>query len=168
MTQQTIENYNKKLIDKDELKKYSLKLKESYENCINMFNSLSTNIGKHLLNDFPMNQNLYIYHNIVNNIIKKKPVEPISIFVVNVYSNDSYKESILNGDENFFRENRHENLTDNDEDRLKALFQFKSCWDQMNDYSKKFIKEAMKTLLNICEIYIEKKDDYNKIKKILK
>jgi hypothetical protein len=132
---------------------------------VEMFNSVCKQIGSHLLSKFPKNKNIHIYNDVVQDIIKKKPSEPISIFVVNIWANDDYKDSILESNEKFFMENKHEELTGSDKSNSDILSQVKSCWGDMDDESKYFIKEAFKTLVNLCEVYVEKKDDLNIMKR---
>lgn len=132
---------------------------------VEMFNSVCKQIGSHLLSKFPKNRNIHIYNDVVQDIIKKKPAEPISIFVVNIWANDDYKDSILESNEKFFMENEHEELTGSDKSNSDILSQVKSCWGDMNDESKYFIKEAFKTLVNLCDVYVEKKDDLNVMKR---
>jgi hypothetical protein len=132
---------------------------------VEMFNSVCKQIGSHLLSKFPKNRNIHIYNDVVQDVIKKKPAEPISIFVVNVWANDDYKDSILASNEKFFMENEHEELTGSDKSNSDILSQVKSCWGEMNDESKYFIKEAFKTLVNLCDVYVEKKDDLNAMKR---
>src|ERR1700722_18726427 len=118
-------------LQKDTLIKKRDQYQKEMANLAAVFNAVSEGIGKRLLAEFPTNRDLVIYNQIVTGIIKKKPFEPISIFMVHIYANDTYREAILNGDEKFFRSSRHENLTSSDEDRIKAMFQFQSCWDKM-------------------------------------
>jgi hypothetical protein len=135
---------------------------------VDMFNSVCKQIGNHLLSKFPKNRNIHIYNDVVCDIIKKKPAEPISIFVINIWANDEYKESIMESNEHFFMDNDHEELTGSDKDSSDILSQVKSCWGDLNEESKFFIKEAFKTLINLCDAYVEKKDDLNKLKKQVK
>ncbi len=165
-TEEIIKQFKTNKINKNDVAQHIKKLDTKCEKCVNMFNSVCDKIGKHLTSDFPNNRELYVYNDVVTNITKKKPEEPISIFLVNVYDNDDYREAIKNGDEQFFNNGTHENLTKNDEDNLKAMFQFKSCWKDMSDSSKMFIKEAMKTLINICDTYLIAKCDSNKLKSL--
>jgi len=133
--------------------------------CISMFNITAERIGKHLVNEFPGNLHLYSYDSIVTSIIRKNPRSPIDLFADHIFTNDKYRQAILDGDENFFKENRHENLTSSDEDRIKAMFQFKSCWGEMSDASKEYVKRSMTQLVIICGQYIElmcKIQDYKK------
>jgi hypothetical protein len=140
-------------------------LNQEINEYVEMFNSVCKQIGLHLLSNFPKNMNIKIYNDVVQDVMKKKPSEPISIFVVKIWANDDYKDSILASDETFFMENKHENLTGSDKNNSDILSQVKSCWGEMNNESKNFIKEAFKTLINLCDIYVEKKDDLNKLKK---
>ena len=134
-------------------------------NCVNMFNSICKGICSHLLSKFPKNKNIIIYHNVVCDIIVKKPKEVISVFLVNAYSNDAYRESILASNEKFFEQSNLEDITGSDKDNVDVLSQIKACWSQLNKDSKHFIKESMKTLIKICDLYVNKKDDLNNLLK---
>lgn len=151
-------------------KKELLQKKQEYEeqvnNCVDIFNTICQKIGEHLTSEFPGNRDLNIYNDVVNNVIKKNPTEAISIFLVNIYSDDKYRESILDGDEKFFIKNNHNALAKNDKDAVQAIFNFQSCWGKMNVESKTLVKDSMKALVNICETYLEAKDELNKLKKM--
>lgn len=140
-------------------------IENQINNYVEMFNAVCKQVAGHLLGKFPNNRNIHIYNDVITDIMKKKPQEPISVFVLNIYANDKYKDSILAGDDNFFRNNDHKDLTSKDESGAEVLFQFQSCWDELNKDSRHFIKEAMKTLVNLCDVYIEQKDELNKLKK---
>jgi len=131
-------------------------------NYINMFNSICKQVGNHLLSKFPTDKSFNIYNEILNEFIKIKPQEPISIFIKKVYAKDEYRSSIVSMNDDFFTNSSHDHLTKNKESRVEALFHFKYCWGILNDESKNFIKQAMKTLVDICEIYILYKSEQNK------
>lgn len=150
-----------KALSKEDLMKKRDQFQKEMNNLASMFNAISEGIGKRLVAEFPANRDLVIYNQIVTGIIKKKPFEPISIFMVHIYGNDQYREAILNADEKFFRSSRHENLTSSDEDRIKAMFQFQSCWDKMSDELKKIVKTSMKKLVEISGDYILVKGDHS-------
>lgn len=137
-------------------------LMEEINNYTDMFNSVCKQIGSHLLSQVPKNRNIRIYNEAVCDIIKKKPSEPISIFVVKVYADDNYRNSILESNEEFFTKNDHSDLAGDAKDSADIISQVKECWNELNKDSKFFIKEAFKTLVNLCDIYVEKKDDLNK------
>ena len=141
------------------------KLTDELNNYIKMFNEICKRVGEHLLSKFPKNRDIHIYNEVVSDVMKKKPTEPISIFIKKIYANDSYRKSILESDEKFFRHNDHEDLTGGDENSVGILSQLQSCWDKLNDESKFFVMEAMKTLIEVCDLYIENKDELNKLKK---
>jgi hypothetical protein len=130
-----------------------------------MFNDVCVRIGSHLTSEFPNNLNINICHKAIIDIIEKKITEPISIFIINIYANDKYRTAILKSDEAFFKNNNHEKFTGNDKESIDAILNFRDCWDSMNSDSHEFIKEAMKILINLCEMYIDAKDDLNKISK---
>jgi hypothetical protein len=132
---------------------------------VEMFNSVCKQIGSHLLSQVPKNRDIHIYNEAVCNLIKDKPNEAISLFVTKVYADDKYRKSILKGDENFFMKHDHDELAGNDPDGSDIITQVKNCWSQLNGESKQFIKEAFKTMINVCEIYIAKKDDLYQFKK---
>lgn len=153
--------------DKKTLLKEKNELEEKIKDYIGMFNNICDRIGSHLVSEFPKNRDINICHDVISDVVKKKPSEPISIFLVNIYANDEYRIPILESDEKFFKNSNHEEFVGNDKDSLDAMLNFRKCWDDMNSDSHEFIKEAMKTLVDLCEIYIEAKDDLNKTKKSL-
>jgi hypothetical protein len=148
-----------------ELKEKYNDLMKLLNNCVCIFNSLCVKIGEHLISEFPKNFDLFIYNDIVQKVIKKNPDEPINIFLVHIFNNATYRKAIMDSDENFFKSNRHDNLTSSDEDRIKAMFQFKSCWNEMNEMSKEYVKEAFKKMVRLCNTYLDNQCNSNKIKK---
>ena len=60
----------------------------------------------HLASEFPKNRDINICHDVISDVAKKKPSEPISIFLVNIYANDEYRIPILESDENFFKNSK--------------------------------------------------------------
>jgi len=137
---------------------------EDINNYTDIFNSLCKDIGSHLLSQVPKNRNIRIYNDAVCDVIKKKPSEPISIFVVKVYADDNYRNSILESNEEFFTNNDHSDLAGNTKDSADIISQVKECWNELNKDSKSYIKKAFKTLIQLCDMYVEKKDDLNKLK----
>lgn len=142
--------------------------KQELENEINeyveMFNSICLQIGDLLTSEFPRNKNINICNDVVSNLIKKKPKETISVFLMKVYIDDKYRIAIENGDESFFKKSDHNHFTGNDQDQMNAILNFRECWDELSQQSQKQIKDGMKTLVNICELYVDLNDDLNKIK----
>ncbi|ATZ80460.1 hypothetical protein BMW23_0406 [Bodo saltans virus] len=141
------------------------KLDKLSYNCVVMFNLLAKQIGEHILSEFPKNEEFYMYNQLITDIIKKNVNEPISVFLEYIYQNEEYRNSILESDENFFRANQHENLTSSDKDKIRAMFQFKSCWDKMNKESQDYIKQAMIQLVKVCERYLSLRCNMVNLKK---
>jgi len=131
----------------------------------NLFNHACGNLSKFLIKEFPNNSDFYIYNDIMQNIAKNKPEEPISIFLENVYFVDEYRNSIINGDETFFKKDSLKNLTGDDKSKITAMFQFKTCWDQLGTDAHNYIKKSMNMLIKICDNYVTAKDKYNTHKK---
>lgn len=140
------------------------KLNHKIQSYIKQFNNICDIIGKDLSKQFP-NSEISIYNNVVRGIIQKVPSEPISVFIQKIYANDTYRESILNEDESFFQNNNHEHLTNLKSSNVQLISVLKSHWKEMNDKSKVEIKSALKTLVHICEKYIDAKDDLYQLKK---
>lgn len=139
---------------------------EKLQMCIKMFNSLSEDMGNLLKKEFPYDQSMSIYSGVVSELIRNKPVEPISFFATNVYSNDTYRKYIIEGNEKFFLGNSYNELG-TDAENVKMLFEFKNCWGKMNDSSKEYIKNVFKTLVKVTAQYIEEKYNGNQIALIL-
>jgi hypothetical protein len=138
-------------------------INKNLQTCIDMFNTLIDNIGTLLAGDFPNDQTICTYSSIVSNIVKTKPLEPISLFIMNVYKNDKYREYIMQGNDNFFLNNDHKDVTNNDENTVQKMFQFKTCWTKLSHDNKDYIKNVMKTLIQVSTQYIIEKDNGNMI-----
>jgi len=141
-------------------------INDKLQMCINMFNSLSGDIGGLLKKEFPHDQSMALYSGVVNEFIRSKPVEPISFFATNVYSNDIYRKSILEGNDKFFLGNSYEEVGA-DSDAVKMMFDFKSSWGKLNDSNKEYIKNVFKTLVKITAQYIDEKYNGNQVAIIL-
>jgi hypothetical protein len=141
------------------------KLDKNSKKCVEIFNILAKQIGEHILSEFPTNEDFYMYNQVMADIVKRNVNEPISVFLEYIYQNEQYRTSILVSDENFFRANQHENLTSSDHDKIRAMFQFKSCWDKMNKESQEYIKGSMIQLVKVCERYLSLKCNMINLKK---
>lgn len=124
------------------------------QDCITMFNSLVSDIGTLLTNDFPNDTAIGIYSATINAIIQSRPTEAIAVFILNVYSNDTYRNYILEGNDKFFLNNDYKDLTADNKKTMETLFQFKKCWKKLSQENKDYIKEIMKTLVQITGQYI--------------
>jgi hypothetical protein len=133
---------------------------------VNKFNSICNRIGNLLITEFPREKKFYIYNKLVLEIIEKNASEPISKFLLNIWSNSMYKQSIIDGDESFFAYGQHESLTCNDSSKLDAMFQFRECWTKLNDKAKRDIKGWMKQLIETCDDYVTCKNELLERKKI--
>ena len=158
--------------DAKELENMSLKLlhqtNEKLRTCIGMFNLLIGEITNLLTREFPKDQSLHTYSKIIEEIVSTKPTDLISLFVINIYGNDQYRKYILDGNDKFFISHDHKSVTGDEKNKIQMMFQFKSYWGTLGESNKIYIKGVMKTLIEISEMYIGKKDDGNKIADLLK
>lgn len=143
-------------------------INEKLEIYIGMFNQLIEQISLLIKKRFPEDPSLIIYHGIVEKYLQTKKLEPISIFVKYVYANDEYRKNIDEGDDKFFMKNNYKEITNNgEENKVQELLIFKTYWNRLKDKDKNFIKDVMKTMLQICAKYIVEKDDGNQITEIM-
>lgn len=131
--------------------------------CIELFNTIIIDLKKIISKETAGNIAINIYSGVVDKIIETRKYEPISFFIRHIYSNDSYRNNIIEGNESFFADQNFDDITKEDEKKIKLLFQFKSYWKDFTLEKKEFIKNSMKTLVNICKKYIEEKDNGNKL-----
>ena len=138
-------------------------INKNLEKCIEMFNSLVFEISNTVKSECPKNPVISVYSSYMNNVIKKEPIEPISKFIVSVYSNDEYRQYIIQENEKFF-------MTNNDivsSGDAEKLLHFRYCWKKLSSESKKYIKEALKMMVNISGEYLIQKDNGNTIMSII-
>lgn len=146
-----------------ECKKHLTVINSRLEMCINMFNTVINDICKSVSKNFPNDPTVTTYNEVVGEIITEAPLEPISLFIMYIYKDQSYRKSIACGDEAFFVDGDHNSLTKGDKDKVATMFQFKSTWTKFDQGQKDYIKNATKMLLQIAEKYIIEKDDGNKL-----
>lgn len=166
-------NYIKSKSDKSELiciqnrcKEHISSINKKLSSYIDFFNTIVNDIVSTLKNTFLNDIMLVTYHDVLGEIIKNNKVEPISAFLIYVYSNDTFRQYIIEGNENFFLGCNYEGLA-TDQNKVMTIFQFKAYWGKLSNDHREFIKNAMKTLISICEKYIVEKSNGNKIAKIL-
>jgi hypothetical protein len=130
---------------------------------INMCNTILTNLGNVISNEFPDDLIISTYVKTINNLIIKEPADPISTFILDIYNVDEYRTNIIKGNDEFFIN------TDYAVDKSKSygeVFAFKSCWKKMNDDMKNYIKKSMQTLVKVARQYIEVKYKLDEINKM--
>jgi hypothetical protein len=132
-----------------------MELQNEISECINMFNEVVSDIGITLITELPNESTVGIYNELLKTLLKKSPDFIIDSFVKDVYSDNIYRQSILNRDEDFFLENNHKKIVEKHDDGKKTLFQFKSCWKKLSYDTQNYIKDAVVMLVHITEKYIE-------------
>jgi hypothetical protein len=126
----------------------------------NSFNKIVMMICSHLGNKYP-DTNFGKYKHTITKYITELPYEPIAMFIKYVYSNDTYRNKILMGDETFFL---NQNFDQYDTD-LSQIFMMKDIWNKMDLSNKNFIKQAFKNLVERTDVYIDILCSINKLKK---
>lgn len=129
-----------------------------------MFNTICGDIGKHLIEVNKNNTNIKLYNTVLQGVIKFKKDEVISKFLKHIYTNDLYRISILEMDETIFTRGDLSDLTKHASSGVEIMELLRDCWSTLTDNSKKYIKEAMKTLIEICALYVNKKVELKNIK----
>jgi len=128
-----------------------------------MFNELIEEISLVIKNKFPNDNSVCFYNKMVKNHLKKYSSEPLLIFLKYIYTNDKYRQYIIEGNDVFFTKNKE---IDNDKN-IKEILMFKSYWNKLNDVDKDLIKNIMKTMVEICTNYVIDADNGNIVTNIL-
>lgn len=174
-------NTNKKKVSSEEIsslekkcKKYLNDSNKTLEQLIETFNNLATEVGKLMMEELPINDDIKFLNKGLERIIYINRVEPISIFIKNVYSISDYRISLKKGKDDFFINaspqdvlKNHSDVVESNDDNIKKFFEFKNYWGRLSANTKLTIKAIMSTLIDITQKYIEVKDDTNDIAKIL-
>ena len=158
--------YNSKSNSEQELWKKTITnkkqvLSKNVSSCISMCNSVLDDIAKNISNNFPSDPILTTYSGVISSIITNKPEQLISMFIISIYKNDSYRVNILLENDDFFISNKYEELKDNSD--IDIMFKFKKYWKDMNGGLQDYVKKSMKTLVKIAEKYIESIGDMQDI-----
>lgn len=163
-------NTPKKEISKfdDECKKYLTDVNKRMKLCIDSFNNISLEISDIMLTVLPNDKDTKRANMLLTELIKLKPMEPISVFIDKVYSNDEYRNSIKTKNDSFFLEKDHKKLTNNDKQQTTRLFKFKEFWMDLDSDVKDTIKNMMLVLVNLTAKYIEEMDNGNEVAIIMK
>jgi len=127
---------------------------------VDKFNKVLNLMLNHIMK-YHRNDDIDKVRSIIDQYIISYPEEPISNFLIHVYRNDTYRECILNGNDDFFMES--ENIENHQEgifsyldkeQYIRKLFEFKNIWSTLDSPTKNFIKKSMLCLVKISEKYI--------------
>jgi hypothetical protein len=131
--------------------------------CIELFNTVAIDLKNLIAKEINGSITMNIFYGAIDKIIETRASEPISFFIKHIYSNDIYRKNINDGNEEFFSDQNFDDIIKNDQKKIKILFKFKSAWKHLKSDKKKYITNAMKTMVDICRKYIEEKDNGNKL-----
>jgi len=133
---------------------------QNIDMCMNMFNILVKDITQFISGKFSSDITLRTYSDIINKIIKETPDEIISGFILYIYSNAKYRANIEEGNDDFFLNNEYSEVGQN---KIRDVFNFKKYWKDLTTEHRKYIKDTMKTLVEVCERYIESRSRLSKL-----
>lgn len=117
------------------------------------FNTVIVGMIKHIT-DYHCDAKMQELRNIIEELIKKNPEEPIACFLLHIYKNDDYRTNILKENDKFFLDQKYEHLTRSDQSIVTQLFEFKELWKKIDQDTKIYIKRAMKGLVLISGKYV--------------
>jgi hypothetical protein len=124
------------------------------------FNKIVLILCTHLANKYP-DTDFGKYKITINKYVTDFPYEPIANFIKFVYSNDTYRNKILAGDESFFLNQTY----DEHQDVSSHIFMMKDIWVTMDQSNKTFVKNTFKSLVERTTLYIDVLCEINKLKK---
>lgn len=123
---------------------------------INNFNYVLLNMII-FLSKYYNDTNSFLVKTMYESILQNDPNMPISLFLINIYKNDSYRKNLLKGNDDFFLE-EYEKLStlsyDINNELIIRLFNFKNVWLNSDKDSKEYIKKSMKILILLCQKYL--------------
>jgi hypothetical protein len=160
-------NNNKIIIFENDCKKFLKGTNEKMNTLVNGFNDMILYLAKMMKQLLPKDIESKIYYDFIDKLIKAKPLEPISIFIDNVYSVDEYRISLKKKNDKFFIDNEHDSLTNKCQENVNNMFKFKTCWKSLDDETKEVIKQMMEMLVDLTEKYVIELDNKLEIEKII-
>lgn len=142
----------------------SIKKDSRQKTLIDKFNKVINIMLDHIIR-YHRSDDLEKVRSLIDQYIVCYPEEPISNFLIHIYRNDIYRESILNGDDKFFMESKYQDIRPDSyqssicnyfskEQYIRKLLEFKDIWGTMDLPTKEFIKKTMLCLVKISEKYI--------------
>lgn len=146
-----------------ECKKHLTEINSKLQMCINMFNTVLKDICTSVLKTSPNDPTIKTYSEVVGEIVQEMPETPIRLFIEYIYKDASYRQNIADGNEQFFIDGEHKNMTQGDQNKVATMFQFKSSWKNFDSAQKDYIKNATKMLLKIAETFYFQTHDGNNI-----
>jgi hypothetical protein len=139
--------------------KYLKNINDNLQQYVQMFNMLIGDMTSMITKDYPHKVEMKTYHDVIFNLIRDTPFQPISLFITEIYANDVYRNNILDGNDKFFEKSSFDDVVQNDRDKIQIMSQIKSCWKDFSNDKRDYIKNAVKMMVNITSEYIISKDE---------
>ena len=114
------------------------------------FNSYCVTLASFMTSISP-NETIKIYRDEIIKLDKKESNIIIDTFILNALK---YEEQLIEGNELFFMGKSFNELTNNDDNMIMKVFEFKYIWKKINVTNKTQIKNYMKILCQIARVYI--------------
>lgn len=115
------------------------------------FNSYCSTLSTFIVTISP-NETMKMYRNEIVKLEKKQSSVIIDTFVLNALK---YESQILEGDESFFLGESFDNITNEDDNMIMKVFEFKNIWRKVNNSNKTQIKNYMRILCQIARVYVD-------------
>jgi predicted ATPase len=143
----------------------AIEYNKNADTCAKMCNQVVHNISLLILDEIRNDDFINITFNVVEDLIKDRPLELISRFITNIYSNKDFKKNILEENESFFLGETYSSIENANE---TSIFQFKNCWKRLNEKTRQVIKTSMVKIVKISDKYIKCRLELEKINELRK
>lgn len=101
-----------------------------------------------------LNLNLNMTDIKIKKTIESKGTSLIDFFLKYIYLNEKYISQIKNKDNNFYENEKFEEIKEKELSDYKKLFKVSQIWKSLNLNVKNFIKDAFLGLVEICDKYV--------------
>jgi hypothetical protein len=122
----------------------------------NKFNMVIMNIFNHITS-FYQHSDITNAQDQMNDVLMQSPDGPICCFLKYVYLNDTYRQKLLDMNEEFFLDSGRIDDPDVAKDKaiIERIFSFKKIWGDFNRETKHFIMRGLRGLVLISTRYIQ-------------
>lgn len=117
---------------------------------IGIFNGIISNLVNDINDNIPNDIMLTALGKTIIGIVRNDKYYLITKFLKNIYENDEIRENIILENDAFFL--KEFDVPDGKDDYLIML---RSCWGELSEDMKKYVKRSMKTLIECATKYIE-------------
>ena len=121
---------------------------------INAFNTIIKDMSTCAERYYEDNREYNLYKTMLDGYIAMFPDGLISHFILHVYRNDTYRNSLANDkEEMFFLRDDCTNAIGNDM-IIDKIFILRTMWQKLDEAMKLYVRRCMQTMVKICGKYI--------------